>query len=977
MMNSTGFIQDVSRELGISSDALVSSSFFVLGLASIDAFRAAAIAETYGVRLDPTDLLAGLTLSQAFDRGQPCAVRLSVENTCTSAPLTHQQKVIYFQEALDGDPSRYLFHAVLTLEHAPRVLRLRKRLAEALEMHPILRSTYRWRGTRSTQTFHRGPVGPESVPLTEYDVAAEVSERELLDLVDANRPFDLSTEMPIRWALVRDARGGARLLHTEHHLVHDGMSFMNFVRSLDDAADRTRIDDAYFQYASTQTSPDRALVSAGAAALSQASRPVWSARQAQASDCDETDHQLRLTVPPVLMAACRRQAAQRGSTLFALFFAAFADVVSARFDGDAIALGTGMANRAPRDLDACGMFVSMAPIVIPREEACFADRLASCATALINAEKRSGVSLAEISKEMQGRDPGREPIEIAFSLFLQDLSSIELFGNRVPVDSGLFSGRAKFPLDCVLILHGSQGQDGGELLIEARRDKVTRAEMWLVWTRLVRRLQEISGLSAPELPATSLFPASLPSDRAAVLDAEGNGYTYGDLDRLSRAFLQRVPSGTVVGVHGEAGPTMVAAILAVARAGCTYVPLMANQPAARLKYMLDQAGVEVIVSSGGATDMPGVTIIDWAELERVAAELDQGMDPVVTSVPLYCLFTSGSTGKPRGVMVDRAAAAARADAYGRLTGLRADSRVMQWGDLGFDVSVIEIWGCVRAGGTLVVPPTATRVNPSLLKDFLSTQVDVGYVSASISHVLTTMPWDERPRLRVLTTGAEPLAPVTAVLPFEVLNMYGPTEITVFATADTVDQGSTRLPAIGPAIDGAEVILVSHDGRLVEGPGEGEIWVGGPFIARGYVNDETATASRFVPSPHDPSGAIFYRTGDMARRDPDGRYHFLGRMDRQVKVSGVRVELGEIEASALAVPGVALAAAGMERNVADQERLRLAVVLDRGVTQDAIDAGIRANLLPQLRHLRIEFHETLPTLSSGKVDVAGVWREHQR
>lgn len=976
MMKSAAFLQDMSRQFGISSDALASSSFCALGFASIDAFRAAAIAEAYGVLLDPTDLLAGLTLPQAFDRGQPCAVRRPMENVCTSAPLTHQQKVIYFQEVLDGDPSRYLFHAVLTFECAPRILQLRQRLAQALEMHPILCSTYSWRGTRSTQNFYRGPVAPESVPLTEYDIVADITEKELLDLVDANRPFDLSTEIPIRWALVRDARGGARLLHTEHHLVHDGMSFMNFVRSLDDAADRTKIDDAYCQYASTQTSSDRVLVSAVAAALSQASRPVWSDQQAQTSAGDETDHQLRLTLPPVLMDACRRQAAERGTTLFALFFAAFADVVSTRFDGDAIVLGTGIANRTPRDLDACGMFVSMAPIVIPREEACFADRLVRCATALINAEKHPAISLAEISKERRGREPGREPIEIAFSLFLQDFPAIELFGNRVPVDAGLFSGRAKFPLDCVLILHGSQGQDGGELLIEARRDKVTSDEMWLLWTRLVRKLQEISGLSTTDLPAISLFPASLPSDRAAVLDVDGNGYTYGDLDRLSRALLLWVPSGTVVGVHGEAGPTMVAAILAVARAGCTYVPLMANQPTTRLKCMLDQSGVEVIVSSGSATDMPGVAVIDWATLERAAAELDHGMDPVVTSAPLYCLFTSGSTGEPRGVIVDRAAVAARADVYGNLTGICADSRVMQWGDLGFDASVLEIWGCVRAGGTLVVPSKATRMNPSLLKDFLSTQVDVGYVSASVLHVLTTMPWDERTRLRVLTTGAEPLAPVTAVLPFEVLNMYGPTEITIFATADIVDQGSTRLPAIGAAIDGAEVILVSRDGRLVEGPGEGEIWVGGPFIARGYVNDEIATARRFVPSPHDPSGAVFYRTGDMARRGPDGKYHFLRRMDRQVKVSGVRVELGEIEASARAVPGVALATAGMERNVADQERLRLAVVLDHGVTRDAIDAEIRANLLPQLRHLLIEFRESLPMLSSGKIDIAGVWREHQ-
>ncbi|MFI9558769.1 amino acid adenylation domain-containing protein [Nonomuraea endophytica] len=381
--------------------------------------------------------------------------------------------------------------------------------------------------------------------------------------------------------------------------------------------------------------------------------------------------------------------------------------------------------------------------------------------------------------------------------------------------------------------------------------------------------------------------------------------TYGELavraERLAvRLRAHGVGPETLVGVCLRRRPSMIVAILGVLRAGGAYVPLDPDGPPVRREEILADAGITtVIVDDDTAAGFSGV--------RRVRADDgDDGPCPPPGAGPgnaAYVLYTSGSTGRPKGVVVEQHSVAAFADGFARHTGAGPDTRALGFAALTFDLSVLDIFVTLATGGALQLAGDADRADPARLQRFVAEhRIDWGWIPVVL---LTLLEPAGLPEWRTVITGGEAPGPEQVErwtsTGKRFLNCYGPTEATVWATSFEAHGRWERSLPIGAPLPGYTAAVYDETVGAVPDGGTGELLLGGTGVARGYLGRPGLTADRFVPDPSG-HGTRLYRTGDLARRDEEG-LHFLGRSDRQVKIRGQRVEIGEVETVLRAHPSV--------------------------------------------------------------------------
>jgi amino acid adenylation domain-containing protein len=400
--------------------------------------------------------------------------------------------------------------------------------------------------------------------------------------------------------------------------------------------------------------------------------------------------------------------------------------------------------------------------------------------------------------------------------------------------------------------------------------------------------------AGPQAPDTGTVTALV--DRAAARTPEATALvsgatavSYQELtvragELAARLAAAGVGAGQLVGLSLPRGVDLIAAMLAAWRLGAGYVPLDPDQPAARYAAMAADAGVAAIVTDGG----------------QVTPAAGAGTVPE----PAYVIFTSGSTGAPKPVLIGQQALATRVDWMTGGYGLTAADRVVQFAATGFDTHAEEIWPTLAAGASLVLLPDGPQSLPeTMAADPAITVLDLPTAYwRSLLDLIDEIAWP--PALRLVILGGEQVdADAVAVWRarfgdrVRLVNTYGPTEATIIATATDLGAADTgRTPPIGRPIAGVRVYVCDPDGRLVAPGVPGELCIAGPGLAHGYLGREELTAARFRPDPYGPG--LLYRTGDLARwrvTDEPAQLEFLGRLDTQVKVRGIRVEPGEVEA----------------------------------------------------------------------------------
>ncbi len=492
---------------------------------------------------------------------------------------------------------------------------------------------------------------------------------------------------------------------------------------------------------------------------------------------------------------------------------------------------------------------------------------------------------------------------------------------------------------------------------------------------------------APEfLCLHDIFTASAQrTPRAPAVFSEGKETSYADLDRrsdvLARCLIARgVGPGAAVGVLMERSVEAYAALLAVLKAGAAYVGLDLSTPTARVATIAEDCAMAfVFIDKHGVLPLPGSVEplrVDSLETETARGSRFVDASPLPTPAPddlCYIIYTSGSTGKPKGVAVEHRAAAHYVCASAGVYGVTASDRVWQGFSLAFDASVEEIWSAFAAGACVVSGTREQAASGPLLAGVL-----IDHEVTVFSCVPTTLSLLEQdvPSVRLLIVGGEACPPELVTRwarPWRrMLNTYGPTEATVVTTWTALMPG--RPVTIGQPLPGYHVLLLDDALNETVAGATGQIYIGGPCLARGYVNLPALTVERFIENPYGgrmPDAPRLYATGDLASATPDGDLIFHGRQDGQVKMRGFRIELGEIESALLAQAGVSAAAAAVHERATGQHDLVAYVVLQEGAVLDraALVVALRAQLPPYMLPTFIEALAAPPVGVSGKIDRA--------
>lgn len=471
------------------------------------------------------------------------------------------------------------------------------------------------------------------------------------------------------------------------------------------------------------------------------------------------------------------------------------------------------------------------------------------------------------------------------------------------------------------------------------------------------------------------------ADDARDLDADAAESLIGGLASRLRRYGAG-PDRTVVLLMRRSA-ALVAAALAAARAGAAYIPVNPAEPERQVAMRLAAARPRVICVDGrpDVLDALGWTgpVLDLANLPPVprAAVAPAAPDPDNAA---YVIFTSGTTGVPKGVCVPVRSLVNFIAELDACAPLPDGATCSWWTEATFDVSVFEIFSAAAARGRLLVVPGAIRLEPAALAGWLqANEVQCAYVPPFAVGALADRAEAARAAgrplaLRRLMVGVEPIANETirriaaAVPGLVVYNAYGPTETTIYCTRHLVDAADHRDgPApIGRAVRGGRVYLLDRYLLPVPPAAAGEVYVSGECVTRGYTGQPAQTAAAFLPDPF-RRGARMYRTGDLARRDRHGDLHFLARRDTQVKLNGVRIELGEVEVALGAQPGVTAAAAAVRR-VDGRAVLIGYVTCGQGAAPPhELIAALRAQLPPAAVPGVVMILDALPLTSHGKLD----------
>jgi amino acid adenylation domain-containing protein len=459
--------------------------------------------------------------------------------------------------------------------------------------------------------------------------------------------------------------------------------------------------------------------------------------------------------------------------------------------------------------------------------------------------------------------------------------------------------------------------------------------------------------------------------------------TYEDLNRRADRFAGYlaqlgIVAGGVVAICMERSFDWIVAALGIMRAGAAYVPLDSAWPDSRLRFAVEDSGATAVVARAALFDRLQVEargIDPCRDAAAIAAAPGVVHQPIQPESLAYVIYTSGSTGVPKGVEITHANLS-HVIAWHRDTfAVTPQDRVSHLLGLGFDATVLEIWAHLCAGATLCFLDDRVRSSPELIQEWMvRDRVTIGLVPAVLGERLIAMEWPATTAVRLLIVGGDALQDGPAAnLPFEVVNNYGPTECTIVSTWATLKPGADGAPPIGRPIAGASVYLLDEQEQPVLDGEIGEIYIGGSIVGRGYRNLPDLTKRHFLPDPFAAApNARMYRTGDRAVRRPDGQLEFRGRLDRQTKIRGQRVELDEIGSVLLHHPSVDFAAAISSISTTGENQL-VAYVLPKENKDAVTSEELQRHLLRTVPDYMVPAAffrlQVLPVSPNGKLDLA--------
>ena len=859
---------------------------------------------------------------------------------------------------------------------------------------------------------------PEAVPVEVRDLSDRTEDEAQAELRAAaeraaHTPFDLSTQPPARFLVVRLTGGRAVTLFSAHHVAVDAWSLGLLRREITAAYQGAPSPAPSLRYADFA-----AWQRTGQDARALASELEWWKRhlagvppvctfppdRTEPSPAGGALHPVRFGRE--LSEGIRAMVREEGATVYMALLGACAAVLHWHTGQGDVLIGSPMGLRERAELETLvGPFVNLLVLRLDlSDDPTFAELLGRARTAVLDAHAHRDVPFETIVEHLhparslqhtplfqvavvQHNVPGEDAAPIASGGSIFDLTWYvrevdgELLGAleyRSNLYSEAFVDRLAYRLRAVLAAAVS---DRRRRLSEV--SLLTDAERRLV-------LEQFNATGRPTDPAT--FAAQLERRAASTPGAcavafEGAELSYGELDRRANQVARYlralgVAPGVVVGICMPRSLELVAALLGVHKAGGAYLPLDPDFPADRLSYMLADGGARALVTHGalprGLAVPQGVSVVDLeAARDAIAAEgserLEAGAGP---SDLAYLIYTSGSTGRPKGVRVLHSGLSNFLASMREEPGIRPSDVVAAVTTLSFDIAGLELYLPLTVGARIELLSKATAASgPALAQALERCGATLLQATPATWRLLVEAGWRGRPGFKALC-GGEPLprdlADAILERASDLWNMYGPTETTIWSTAERVPPAGPVL--IGRPIANTRVYVLDRGGRPLPPGVPGEIWIGGAGVAEGYHGRPDLTAERFLADAFDPRpGARMYRTGDLGRWDAGGKLEHLGRIDHQVKVRGFRIELGEIESVLAAHPAVRQAVVLAREAAPGDVRLVGYVVFHSGqdLTVTEVRRHLRAKLPEYMIPAVVVTLEAIPLTPNGKVDRAAL------
>jgi amino acid adenylation domain-containing protein len=950
-------------------------------------------------------------------------------------PLTDSHKALWIATQMGHDASRaYHMSVALRLRGDLSAVALARAGQRVVDRHEALRAVFDADG-ESQRFLVRRSFTVEEVDLGGLAAAEREGQLGALLHGFTQTPFDLERGPLLRCGLVRLRAGEQVAVLVFHHLVVDGWSLSVVLDELDRclaAALREEICELppvalYGDYVRRQLDPHR-LERDEAYWLQRfaGSLPVFEPPTDRPRPPIETfaGGRERRSVDAELTLAIRRLGGRRGCTLPATLLAAFSALLH-RLTGQLdLVVGMPAAGQAE---ESGGRLVGYCLQILPLRSRLaggerFSDHLAAGRAALLDAHEHRAYPLTRLIHRLGvRRDPSRAPlVGVLFNVdaawAMRSFGKLESELLELPVETAQYELSLNVEEGKELRLALEYRSDlferttirrwlaAFETLLSAAADNpeaAVSALSFLSASELHQILAEWNDTAVPGLPRRGVHElaaaqAMRTPEAVAVADDERQ-LTYGELDRRAERLARRLKGlgigpEAVVALCLDRSTELLVALLGVQKAGAAYLPLDPAYPLERLAFMLEDSRASWVLTEGRrraclAGFEGGILVLDGDGVEAVegiaaqagaAAPADAAVLARAGAAPenlAYVLYTSGSTGRPKGVAVSHRNLVNFLAAMARRPGLAAGDVLVSVTTLSFDIAALELYLPLLAGARLVLASREETVDGDRLADLVARSgATVLQATPATWRLLLAAGWQCPSRFRILCGGEalpRDLADELLGAGGALWNLYGPTETTVWsAVARVGDEGPISL---GRPI--ANTVLRLLDRNLAPVPigVTGQLYIGGEGVARGYLGQPALTARRFLPDPlGDAPGGRLYRTGDLARWRPDGGLEFLGRVDHQVKMRGLRIELEEIETALREPPWVAAAAVVLHEPRSGDQRLVGYVVFREGeaAPADWVEA-LRSALLLRLPSYMVPAAlvrlPALPLTLNGKVD----------
>ncbi|MDX6577743.1 MAG: hypothetical protein QOE96_3696 [Blastocatellia bacterium] len=956
-----------------------------------------------------------------------------------NAPLSFTQQQFWLLDQTEPGSSYNVCTAV-KIAGPLEVARLQQVLATIVGRHEILRTNVVMIDGGPIQVIAPSMRVPfEVLDLQRLSQAELETEIRNVFAAESEAHFDLSSDPLLRAKVVKVSPDESVLLLTMHHIVCDGWSVSVLLRELatlyaDSVAGRpASLSELRIQYADFASWQRRRLQGPWL----DCQLEYWKNQLAGATptldlstDYSRPERQLlrgaqdSILLPTELSDAIRRLGRQQGATLFMTLLAAFQTLLFRYSGQEDIVVGSPVAGRSLLETeDLIGAFVNT--VVLRADFAgnpSFRDFLGRVREATLGAFSNQDVPFEKLVEELNPeRKTNRTPLfQVMFALQNSPIPDIAVDGlTFTPMK--LPDAKAKFDLtlEAEEELHGIRlcfEYDAALFAPETIRRMLGHLQNLLdaIVTDPARGVRDLPLLADSErhqllnewsgermaFPDQScihtLFEAQVEKAPDAIAsEFQGEQVTYRELNSRANQlahFLRDngVGPDVLVGICVHRSLDMLVGMLGVLKAGGAYVPLDPAYPAERLAFMIEDAGLSLVLTQGRlAGDIPvGRDRLfcldrDWQTIAR-QSEANPSLNVSSTNLA-YVIYTSGSTGNPKGVMIEHRSLVnfsfTAADAYE----ISPADRVLQFASLSFDLSVEEIYPALTRGATVVL---RTDEMISSARDFLhycdQWQVTILDLPTAYWHELTDALSAGNLKLpaavRLVIIGGEK-ATFDRVMAWHrfagervrLVNTYGPTETTVAVTMCDLrppDDSSFNTVPIGRPLANAKVYVLDESQRPVPIGAPGELHIGGPGVARGYVNRPDLTSEKFIPDSFGGDRhARLYKTGDLVRYRSDGNIEFLGRIDNQIKIRGFRVELEEIEQALRSLAGVTDCVVVLREDSDGDKRLIAYVVLHphNKLTTAELRNHLKAKLPSYMVPALFEVIHALPLLPNGKIN----------